>query len=92
MTAEIENLEAGNTVGCANLPDCDVIFDWDYTPIWYLVSPSVLYPGMKANVYVNPMSAPNYKVSTDMPIHIKLDGTRLDVSEYIDESTELNNS
>jgi hypothetical protein len=92
LTAEIENLQGGNTVACDNPANCEVSYSWDYTPIWYLMSPSVLYPGIKANLYVNPMKAPNYKVSTDLPIHVKLDGTRLDVSEYIDESTELSNS
>jgi hypothetical protein len=53
------------------------------------MSPSVTYPGQKVNIYVNPMEAPNYQSKNDLPIHIKLDGTRLDTTEYMDVGDKL---
>ena len=89
MYSEIDDAETGTTLTCANEENCAVRYSWSYTPKWYYVSPSVVYPGCKLNLYVNPMYAPNYKAATDLPIHIKLDGTRLDISEYTDQDTTL---
>ena len=92
MTAEIDNVESGTTVACDNADKCEISYSWEYTPICYHMSPPVVYPGQKTNIYINPMNAPNYKKSDDLPIHIKLDGTRLDMSEYMDEGSKLANS
>ena len=45
MTADIDNPDTGNTLACANGAKCAVRYSWAYTPTWYHLSPSVLYPG-----------------------------------------------
>ena len=35
----------GNKLSCANTNSCRIIPHWSYTPIWYGLSPPVVYPG-----------------------------------------------
>jgi hypothetical protein len=65
--------------------NCNVIYDWGYTPIVRYMIPSIVFPGIHASVAVNPKKAPYYKSSTQMFAGVKIDGVSLDFADYYDE-------
>jgi hypothetical protein len=51
--------------------------------------PAIVYPGMTASVGINPMQAPIYKLDSQMPIDLRIDGTSFDLSALYDTKTYL---
>ena len=93
VTLEAKVIANGATQTCSSSSNCSIKPTWDYTPIFYGVSPQVLYPGQKVTYIVNPAQAPNHRLdSTFLPyIEVKVDGIQLDMRPYADpESTYPN--
>ena len=57
------------------------------TPIWYGMSPPVLYPGQKATLLVNPGGAPWRQLAGTFlrMVDVKLDDVELDMNPFTDE-------
>jgi len=55
MYAQINT--GGNTLKCGTDNDCRIVPHWSYTPIWYGLSPPVVYPGLDATLIINPKHA-----------------------------------
>jgi hypothetical protein len=50
-----------------------------------------MYYGQLANILVNPKLAPKSKRANDLPVHVKIDGFRLDHDGFLDENSKLSN-
>ena len=45
MSMYAEIVSDFNTLTCASTNNCRIVPHWSYTPIWYGLSPPVVYPG-----------------------------------------------
>lgn len=74
--------------GCRSASRCNIVPNWDYTPISYGISPKVLYYGQKVTYIVNPGLAGSNQLDSTFLHHIdiKIDDVQLDMRPYLDES------
>ena len=78
----------------ANKNMCKIIPHWSYTPIWYGLSPPVLYPGQETTLIINPMHARTLRFESDFlsSVEMMLDDIRLFRSPFLDsDGAELEN-
>jgi hypothetical protein len=78
LITQVENIVEETTLECERKNNCRVRMNWAHTPIIYGARPAVMYYGQLANILVNPRHAPNSKRDSDLPVHVKFDGFRLD--------------
>ena len=45
MSMYAEIVVGNNKLTCSTTNDCRIVPHWSYTPIWYGLSPPVVYPG-----------------------------------------------
>lgn len=69
-------------LACSTTNNCKVVYSWWYTPIWYYLSPPIMYHGMDVNLYMNPTNAPDYKRADQMAADIRLEGIRFLNTDY----------
>ena len=88
FTADVVTNE--HTLKCSWVNGCRVRARWLYTPIWYGMSPPVLYPGQKATLIVDPAGAPwrQFGGTFIHMIDIKLDDIELNMSPFMDEEEQ----
>ena len=67
---------------CKDSNACKVVYSWGYTPIWYYLSPPIMYHGMNVSLYMDPKNAPNYKRSDQLAADIRLAGIRFLTTAY----------
>jgi hypothetical protein len=87
LRAYVRTGNGQEVLACPTEKSCRIRPSWGWTPIWYGMSPPVLYPGQLATMIVNPAKAPAHQfVSTFIHmIDIKLDDIELDINPFVDE-------
>ena len=85
---EVDNGE-GQVLGCPKASLCTVTYDWSYTPIWYYISPQVIYPGSPVTLKVNPYYTTYNKGSNEFPIDFRIDDINVDLSGSYDSDSTL---
>ena len=82
VTTYMDVVSGEDTLKCATTNNCRVTYRWSYTPMFYYLSPPIMYHGMDVNLYINPTNAPGYKRADQMAADITLDGYRFLTTDY----------
>ena len=79
-----------DTLRCSSTNSCKIFPCWTYTPLFYGITPSVVYPGQKVTYIVDPKASTNYQFhSTFMHmIDVKIDDVEIDMRPFMDEESE----
>ena len=87
MRAYVRTGNGEEVLACSTEKACRVRPNWSWTPIWYGMSPAVLYPGQLATMIINPARAPAHQFPGTFihMIDIKLDDIELDRAAFVDE-------
>jgi len=94
VTLEAKVIANGATQTCSSSSNCRIQPTWDYTPIFYGVSPQVLYPGQKVTYIVNPAKAPNHRLESTFLtyIEVNIDDIQMDMRPYADPESTVPNT
>lgn len=79
------------TVECAVAANCKIVYQKQYTPIVYYLSPPVVYKGAEADIWFNAKATPNLiadLATDDLPfINTKIENALMDFDGIIDSTT-----
>lgn len=82
MTTWLDVQSGNDRLSCKDSNNCRVLYSWWYTPIWYYLSPPIMYHGQDVNLYMDPKNAPDYKRADQMAADIRLGGIRFLNTDY----------
>ena len=76
---------------CATPANCQINYDWSYTPNLYFMTPRVVYNGMYAGMYFNSRKGATYfDQSGDNPrLDLTIDGVSLDLTGVTQSSVTV---
>ena len=72
---------------CERAAGCRIKPCWTFTPIWYELSPAVVYPGQHVTLIIDPKKAPRHQFDSTFihMIDVKLDDHQIDMRKFMDE-------